>query len=119
MIVCFLICIVVINQTNAYLFEKRFLNEQERMMQLDSLLQTAIHEFKAEALEPSKGGEKIYSFSYGHGTVTIEVLNNYDDFSEVIVKATLKTGHSRSGGFLYHWGTASIENYWEVSRNAA
>lgn len=114
LILCLLVCIVIFRQLDAYLIEKRFVYEQERMMQLESLLQVAIVEFKHE----SSHEHDNYLFSYDSGTVTIEVRDYEDGLSTIFLRATLKTGHDRVAGFQYHWESATVKEYWEVSRHA-
>lgn len=115
-LICFLICTVTLYQIDAYLTEKRFIYEQERMMQLESLLQVAIRDFQKAGHEPNVNENHI--FSYEPGTVTLVIRDYQNGLSHISVRATLATGHERLAGFYYRWEDASVEQYWEGSNRA-
>ncbi|NEU29632.1 hypothetical protein GN156_02370 [bacterium LRH843] len=115
-ILCFLVCTIVFQQINTYLTEKHFVYEQERIMQLESILQVSVNELKFLESDDFTNGK--YIFSYDPGTVTLEVLDFQEGLSTILVRATLKTGHERQAGFLYNWEQGLVENYWEGSYRA-
>ncbi len=111
----FLICVIVLHQIAAYLTEKHFIYEQERMMQLESLLQVAITEFQKENYEPSVDEQHVYF--YDTGTVTFRIRDYHDGLSNISVRAKLETGHERLAGFHYHWENKALEQYWEITNS--
>ncbi len=116
-IISLLLCTVILYQVDAYLTEKHFIYEQERMLQLESLLQVAIFDFQKSNVEPNVN--ESYVFSYEPGTVTVEV-RDYDEeggISNIFMRARLTTGHERIAGYSYHWENASVEQYWEISNS--
>lgn len=106
---------VIFHQADSYLTEKRFVHEQERTLQLDSMLHAGIHELKG--LFGAETSKQSYLFSYPAGTVTITVSDLEEGISDILIQATLKTGHERKAGFIYHWESETAWDYWEVSRH--
>lgn len=117
MMISFLLLLSLSIQFHLYKTEKMFIYEQERMMQLEALIQTAIFEF-SETVSSIEDERLTFTFSYEPGHVTMEIVERNEQFAELSVIATLKTGHRRMAGFLYHLETGSIQNYWEVSKYA-
>lgn len=116
-IICYALISYVVHQLIVYETEKRFIYEQERLIQLEALLETAIAEWKETFIPPREGGDSVYTFSYEPGTVTIEVIADRDDVVEITAIASLRSGHRRNAGFLYDLKTQTVYNYWEVTRD--
>ncbi|MET3507008.1 competence type IV pilus minor pilin ComGG [Halalkalibacter oceani] len=107
-----LLCAVLFQQIAAYATAKQFVEQQEKHLELQSLLQIGIAEFQKERSEPVEG--EIYTFSYPSGTVTLEVREKAEDFSAISVLARLKSGEQRQASFQYRWPDAVVEGYQEV-----
>jgi competence protein ComGG len=113
MLICLLMVPVVLHQMNLYLKEKRFIYEQERLMQVESLLQVSIKEFQKKEQEPIL--EDRITYFYDRGKVIFTVNDYKEGVSFISVKVQLKSGHERIAGFHYDWINSTINNYWEVS----
>ncbi|MFC0470970.1 competence type IV pilus minor pilin ComGG [Halalkalibacter kiskunsagensis] len=113
MIICLLMVPIVLHQMNLYMKEKRFLYEQERLLQLETLLQVGMKEFLKNEHEPQLNESILYS--YGFDIVTFTVKDYKDGVSFISVKVQLESGHERIAGFYYNWTNSTVNYYWEVS----
>jgi hypothetical protein len=98
-------------QIHSYQTEKRFIYEQERLMQLESLLQVSIIEFRKGNYEPIINHTIQFHYDTGKATFTIRTLSN--GISQIHVNVTLQTGHERIAGFDFNWENSDVQNYWE------
>ncbi|WP_413379750.1 competence type IV pilus minor pilin ComGG [Alkalihalobacillus sp. 1P02AB] len=106
-----LLILAIAFQANSLIQEKRFIAEQERVIQLQSLLQMAIVDFQKnpDILSESK------VFSYEHGTVTLIVTQKSNPYVyEIQFQAELIQGNTKVGIMIYHDDTRLVEEYWEV-----
>ncbi|KGA95907.1 hypothetical protein AJ85_09470 [Alkalihalobacillus alcalophilus ATCC 27647 = CGMCC 1.3604] len=106
-----LLILAIAFQANSLIQEKRFIAEQERFIQLQSLLQMAVVDFQKDPdiLSESK------VFSYEHGTVTLIVTQKSSpDVYEIQFRAELIQGNTKVGIMVYHDDTRLVEEYWEV-----
>ncbi|KHF38082.1 competence type IV pilus minor pilin ComGG [Halalkalibacter okhensis] len=113
LLMCMLILQVLLFQVNLYLVDKHAVYEQERLMQIETLLQLGISEFLNNDVAPVPNQNIL--FSYPTGTVTLEIATYDNGISNVTVKARLETGHERQAGFRYNWNNKMLDHYWEVS----
>ncbi|WP_332632345.1 competence type IV pilus minor pilin ComGG [Halalkalibacter flavus] len=113
LIMCMLILQVLIYQVSLYMTEKQAVYEQERLMQIETLLQLGISDFLNGEYDPVP--DKKILFSYPNGTVTLSIETYLHGISNISVKADLETGHERIAGFQYNWSNKVLDNYWEVS----
>ncbi|MDT8863032.1 competence type IV pilus minor pilin ComGG [Alkalihalobacillus sp. MEB130] len=113
-VICMIIMQIVIYQVNMYVNEKHFVHEQERLLQVESLLQVGISEFLRGEYEPTVNKNII--FSYDVGTVTVAIDDFHEGYSQIHVTVKLVTGQERQAGFRYHWSSKTVEHYWEVTK---
>lgn len=113
LIISLFVTVFITYQIHAYSTEKYVLHEQERLMQLQSLLHVAIHEFNK--LEENRPHHETYVFSYDEGTVTLAVQDYHHGESEISVNAQLHTGHMQTASFVYNWNERTITKYMEGS----
>lgn len=107
-----LFCAVLFQQIAAYATAKHFVAQQEKQLEVQSLLQIGVVDFQKKRLEPVEG--EIYTFSYPAGTVTLEVREMTEDFGTIAVLARLRSGEQRQARFQYRWPDAVVEGYQEV-----
>ncbi|WP_227938531.1 competence type IV pilus minor pilin ComGG [Alkalihalobacillus deserti] len=108
---CFLIIHILILQIHLYQTEKRFIYEQERLLQLEYLLQVGIKEFQRGEYDPIIIQPIVFSYETGNVTFTTRSLD--DGVSFIYVTVSLKSGHKRIAGFKYTWESSEINDYWE------
>ncbi|ARK31429.1 competence type IV pilus minor pilin ComGG [Halalkalibacter krulwichiae] len=109
--ICLLVLHVLLLQLQLYNVEKNFAYEQERVIQIESLLQTGIAEFTMQEYELNPNNS--VSFEYATGSVLFSLRNSNGEESDIQVKVTLNTGHERLAGFKYDRERKRITNYWE------
>ncbi|WP_332697917.1 competence type IV pilus minor pilin ComGG [Halalkalibacter lacteus] len=113
MLICLLMVPIVLHQMNLYLKEKRFIYEQERLLQVESLLQVGMKEFLRNEQEPTL--DETITYFYNFDKITFTVHDYKDGVSFISVKVQLESGHERIAGFHYDWTNSTVDYYWEVS----
>jgi hypothetical protein len=115
LILCTLLLFGFVTHTNIYLQEKRFIAEQNYIIQLDSYLQKSIVDFLEEV--SSNGNSSTFSFSYDGGVVTLVVVIKNESEWHVAMRATLnEPSRTRNAQFYYDPNHHVIKEYWGVSR---
>ncbi|MBP3952341.1 competence type IV pilus minor pilin ComGG [Bacillus suaedae] len=108
---CLFVSWLTIFHITQYSSEEQLLREQERFMQLESLLQVGIVESQKMSTIPA-ANENIV-FSYDSGKVTLIVNESNSQMGTISLIAILTTGHQRHAWFKINWETAEIKQYVE------
>jgi len=112
-ILVFILCAVIAEQTRYYLSEKQFFAAETTIFQLEELLQVAVVDLK------QKNREELLSTSslqYIHGTVICNVREIDEETLRIILQAKPKNGGSRYAHFLMNTNEGIITEWWEVTR---
>ncbi len=96
LLLLFLVVLVITYHADVYLYEKRYVVEQERLLLLESLLQMAVVDF----INTAENGMERETFSYKHGTVTLNIYPREDDQFYVVMAAQLPEGNQRTATFF-------------------
>lgn len=108
---CLFVSWLTIFHITQYISEDKLLREQERFMQLESLLQVGIVEL--QKMSPIPAVNENIVFSYDSGKVTLTVNESNSQMGTISLIAILTTGHQRRTWFKINWETAEITQYGE------
>lgn len=112
-IVIFILCAVVAEQTRHYMLDKQFLAAETMIFQIEELLQAAVVDLK------QKNHEELLttsSLQYIHGTVSCQVQEIDEKTVRMNLQARPNKGGVRYVRLLMNTDAKVVTEWWEVTR---
>ena len=112
-IIIFILCAVVIEQTRHYVLDKQFLAAEIKIFQTEELIHSAVVDLTLRSREELL---ETFTLDYNFGTVVCNIEEINEDALRLSLQARPNDGGVRYAHVMIDTNTGKVTEWWEVTR---